>query len=249
MKRWARTILLLLILGVILNVAAAWSCAIWVITPPTGMRTAWVNLPGLTRAKGWNFSRKEAFGATQLVAMVRNSRQGKYAELDEVLPAWSDLTSLMDEAAEEARREADKPENANVIGTIAPTVLMQKAYGFPFRSMYWNWDSGVRKANPVPRDPISNGITLKVRPSRPGTVSLDDQRALPLGVNPISFALNTVITASLLWLLIPGPFVLRRWRRRRRGLCLHCAYDLRGTPPESTQCPECGRRLASSEPA
>ena len=36
--------------------------------------------------------------------------------------------------------------------------------------------------------------------------------------------------------LIRGP--LRRWRRRRRGLCVNCAYNLTGNV--SGVCPECG---------
>ena len=35
---------------------------------------------------------------------------------------------------------------------------------------------------------------------------------------------------------IRGP--LRRWRRRRKGLCLRCGYGLTGLP--EPRCPECG---------
>ena len=38
---------------------------------------------------------------------------------------------------------------------------------------------------------------------------------------------------------IRGP--VRRWRRRKRGLCIHCGYNLTGlTEP---RCPECGEKI------
>ncbi len=52
------------------------------------------------------------------------------------------------------------------------------------------------------------------------------------------FAINTLFYAAILWLLIPGPFALRRLIRRRRGLCPACGYDLRHG--EHKACPECG---------
>jgi hypothetical protein len=42
------------------------------------------------------------------------------------------------------------------------------------------------------------------------------------------------------WLLL-SPAILRSHRRRRRGLCPSCGYDLRATPG---RCPECGRAPA-----
>ncbi len=42
---------------------------------------------------------------------------------------------------------------------------------------------------------------------------------MPLGPIPLGFAVNTLFYAALLWLLIPGPFALRRFLRVRRGLC------------------------------
>ena len=53
------------------------------------------------------------------------------------------------------------------------------------------------------------------------------------------FALNTLFYATLLWLLLPGPFALRRFLRVRRGLCPKCAYPM----GESAVCTECGRAL------
>ncbi len=56
------------------------------------------------------------------------------------------------------------------------------------------------------------------------------------------FAVNTLFYAVVLWLLIPGPFALRRFIRVRRGLCPACAYP-RG---ESDVCSECGKALPNS---
>ena len=63
---------------------------------------------------------------------------------------------------------------------------------------------------------------------------------LPYRPVPIGTAANTLFYAALLWLLIPGPFVLRRLVRVRRGLCPKCAYPM----SESSVCSECGAELA-----
>lgn len=54
---------------------------------------------------------------------------------------------------------------------------------------------------------------------------------LPLWKLFILFAIYPTIA------FIRGP--VRRWRRRKRGLCVNCGYDLTGNV--SVVCPECGR--------
>ena len=51
--------------------------------------------------------------------------------------------------------------------------------------------------------------------------------------------MNTFFYAVILWLLICGPFVLRRFIRMKRGRCVKCGYPL----GESPVCSECGKTL------
>ena len=60
------------------------------------------------------------------------------------------------------------------------------------------------------------------------------------------FAINAIFYAVVLWMLVAGPRSLNRKRRRMRGLCANCAYDLRGTP--SGVCPECGEPVEPAAP-
>lgn len=68
-----------------------------------------------------------------------------------------------------------------------------------------------------------------------GAAELGDLEYLPLRPIWTGFAVNSLFWAALLWL----PFVVRRWVRVRRGLCLKCAYPT----GESSVCTECGRAV------
>ena len=104
------------------------------------------------------------------------------------------------------------------------TTVMWTSFGLPCRSMVcvaWAEENRLVKASRM----VLYGRSYPRRPIWPG------------------FAINTVFYAAIVWLLFAGPFVLRRRRRIRRGLCPKCAYDLRGTPAGATACPECGAKL------
>ncbi len=69
-----------------------------------------------------------------------------------------------------------------------------------------------------------------------------DARIIPYRPIWRGFVVNTLLYATILWLLIHGPFGVRRFRgflRMKRGLCPKCAYPM----GESTVCTECGCAL------
>lgn len=53
------------------------------------------------------------------------------------------------------------------------------------------------------------------------------------------FALNAPSYGAIVFLIWSAPGFVRRRSRRRRGLCVVCEYDLRGSTP-GAECPECG---------
>ena len=98
-------------------------------------------------------------------------------------------------------------------------------------TMVWEWRVGY---------PVST-LRYVVRRSDRKTEYVGAMRTVvTLPLMPVwpGFTANTAFYAAILWLLIPGPFALRRLIRRRRGLCPACGYDLRHGEHEA--CPECG---------
>ena len=71
-----------------------------------------------------------------------------------------------------------------------------------------------------------------------------DAVLFPIGVIWPGLVINTMFYAAVLWLLAFGPFAVRRFIRNKRGQCVKCGYDLRGSSGggEGGGCPECGWR-------
>lgn len=59
---------------------------------------------------------------------------------------------------------------------------------------------------------------------------------------------SAIVHAGLAWLVIRGPWVFRRWRRRRAGRCQWCGYNRAGLPDPAALCPECGGAAPEQAP-
>ncbi len=77
------------------------------------------------------------------------------------------------------------------------------------------------------------------------SVMLNEPSGLYIRHSMLIVAFFIPILLALLFSLYPavlfirGP--LRRYRRRKKGLCVKCGYSLRGLP--EPRCPECGGRI------
>jgi hypothetical protein len=205
------TILFFLVLGAIVNVAVAWGLAI-----VTGPITYDCRHPFLN-----------SVGNSPVVCIT--SRPGC-----EVVRLCARGGTLM------ANREVpDYPAHPwwnEQILTFEPRWAI--AYGLPMLSMKaWRETYWIRiNGDDMGRSRMRDGYSFRSQPWAGGS-----QTIYPvLAFRPIwpGFLLNTLFYALILWLLILGPFMLRRFIRIRRGRCPKCGYDLRGA--EHHRCPECG---------
>ena len=109
--------------------------------------------------------------------------------------------------------------------------------GIPFRTLRGLEDEWVEfDGKTVTRHHMEFGvwvIAVSKATARGGKLRLP---FLPL---PLGFAINTIFYAAALWLLFAFPFVLRRRRRIKRGLCPACAYPV----GDSAVCTECGKNV------
>ena len=220
MKRWIFTILLFLLLGAIVNVAVAWACCAvcderWM---PEGVSGGVLNVD--LPEPVWDHCRRPELDWTCSHRRLSLSR----------LPVAVHGTSF----------QADADDGR----WWAWCTLY--ASGWPLPSMageLWEW----RRWSPDGKRCVEFGLDrewLFLPPSERVAVSpMFGRRGTvhPIPLRPLwyGFVIDTATYAVILWLLLRGAHDLRRFVRRRRGLCPNCCYDLRGAP-SGGGCPECG---------
>ena len=109
--------------------------------------------------------------------------------------------------------------------------------GWPFRSMM-AWHRTDDREGRVIVTP-TNGVELSAISQLPPMhrdTSVVEPRVLPLRVIPAGYAIDAGIAFVALYVPTAALGALRARRRRWRGACAACGYDLAGV----ARCPECG---------
>ena len=224
MRRRLLIIAAFLLAGAVVNVAVAWGCVAHVakqmgfghVDPERQLgfwppNTTYWDVE-LRTYGGYTLLTSAAWGLTWPAPKYLHS---PYRPIKEWLPMWARCRKIHPDVSESY-----------------DGVLVENAAGWPFlavRSSH-RWRSCLRSGT-FQTDQLSGVL----RPS--WLHRLHDDVALPyLPIWP-GFAINSGLYAAPLWLLICGPFALRRVIRRRRGLCPKCAYPV----GESAVCTECGK--------
>ena len=229
MKRWLVRICVFLLLGAIINVAVAWggmslntlrvSDASLDHRVTISDKHAVQDRTRSLQALGWRPTPADSTYIYRLIGAPLHDNFGRsilWIEESDLNPDFRGIFSGFMESRQAA------------IEYIAGWP-MQSLRGDAWNKTAFDW------RRPAPQWVAGSVILLG------GTGNGFDTFDLALPLLPIwpGFAINTVFYAFIVWLLFAVPFVLRRRRRIRRGLCPKCAYPV-GT---SDVCTECGARV------
>lgn len=254
MKRRVKIILVYLVLGAVMNVGVAWAIAIAV--PRLTDSKMWVSHPdGEGGFQYWWFERRIA-GLRLMTSddWTTDMVAGEFR----VPPPPTDFMTLWEYRGNPLLAEPST-EAIRTSFNIELTGWPQPAF---FSAM--EYSSVTIEDNSVdgPSHPEEQLIRLGVREGairwavweraiRRGIFigdesylqasNWDEFQVLPLGVLWRGGLINTTFYAMMLWLAFPARRQLIRMIRRRRGLCIKCAYNLSGT--DHTSCPECGAEV------
>jgi hypothetical protein len=135
-------------------------------------------------------------------------------------------------------------------------MITEVAYGWPFSALKYEYEWHTHPVGFSGRlrwfRSMRGGILLhKPAPTDASFAWRQAMYALPYRPVALGFALNSALYAAAIMALAGSATWLRGRRRRRRGLCAWCGYDLKGHDDPDARCPECGnvnRRQGASAP-
>lgn len=268
-KRVILSTILLLGLGLFTTIAVAWTCAVLIVVPGDVYAGPAVHKCTITHAREYFRNPGGPFGFPPTsgsppspvliepdpmqenpnVHAVRYSRFGSvYIEaraMSVYFPLGPDARSMTAVIPLELRRKATPWLTGDAEYSTRDFTRHVGARGWPFLALWCEFETegapGSQGGFPWIGSP-RGGIALpwpKVTPS--WYIPPPPLAALPYRPLPIGLIADTLFFATAWWMLLFGWRDLRRLRRRRKGRCERCTYDLHATPPNQP-CPECGHQ-------
>lgn len=232
LRRWVtRWVVVPLVLGAVTCVGVAWGIAAWM--PQEGWpytADVWVQQPNFTL-------HAEEFRVVGAVRRSWNPASGRIRleVIDLPRGGWP-LGALAVDATSTWRvlsRVSAGTQECSLLG-------LEHATGWPMHAAWYEVHIPLAANG---RGEVSGGITIDdLTYQYAGWVDAHMIRALPLRPIWIGIVIDTLFYAGVWEAALGGVRAARRWRRRRRGLCAACAYELAGVPVEDgvRVCPECG---------
>jgi hypothetical protein len=217
MRRRVLIFALFLLLGAAINVAVAWSCAAWL--PHPSIRDDFSIISGSLNARGFLARRG-------VLAQKPCQVDGMYRSLGRTV---IDVHNAIDE-------QSFQEWFGSVEESGVPLRALRAGHGLAHTASSTEGGSAKQWAC-ISAIGVGDGADKSLIPY---------DVLLPLDVIWPGFAINTLFYAAIAWLLIRGPFALRRLMRAKRGRCAACGYDLRGQTningidAKTARCPECG---------
>ncbi len=227
MKRWFAKIVVFLLLGAIVNITVAWWCEL--------STTLTVNIGRI------NLDQEEAVWPKYL----------DDANWPPPVLAYREKVEGVGVRVTEMRSDPGSYNDSLSLETDELFIFAVIECGWPFRSVQvhrhgvFGPHREARMSEALARAGWYRGLPP---PAFVPVYGPRDAHRLPVVPIAGGFAINTILYAMGLWIVFGAPVtlhrVIRRYRRRRRGLCIKCGYDLRGASGGGGEggCPECGWR-------
>ena len=247
-KRRALKLLVFLLAGAIINVAVAWTIAYLVRFDSRligqSQRQDVFTGSGASpeereRFRGYFAGRDAGFGSLRVSVSKSFSwglTQRSTTSFVDLIPPWSkQFFEIPELTGGTAAWNSSLYTHDNVVD----------ARGWPFLSLW----GGLRTPKRG-RQAFRDGIPIQLTTESCWAIVLDEGTSAPDGewlpLRPLfpGFAINTIFYAAVLWVLFAVPGRVRRWRRIKRGVCVHCAYPV----GSSSVCSECGTAVHGASP-